>query len=128
MGQSGFGLVPDRSTGQIVAVPAVEGDARLICPGYCPAQWAPDGKFFYVGAVASSRNGPGKTIAIPAPPGRTLPDLPEAGIRGLEDAKAFPGAVVLEGWDISPGLDPSVFAYVKMTVHRNLYRIPLDLP
>jgi hypothetical protein len=113
------------STGSVMAVPTTGGDARLICPGACPVQWAPDGKFFYVGVVPRSLSSPGKTVAIPVPPGQTLPELPASGIRALEDAKAFPGARVLDGWDISPGLDPSVFAYAKTTVHRNLYRIPL---
>ena len=41
--------------------------------------------------------------------GKTLPDLPSAGIRGLNDAevlnytKVFRGATIIEGWDISPG-------------------------
>ena len=28
----------------------------------------------------------------------------------------------------APGPDPSVYAYVKATVQRNLFSIPLDLP
>jgi hypothetical protein len=59
------------------------------------------------------------------PPGETFPDLPASGIRGQADAGAFPGARLIDGWGISPAPDPSVFAYVKTTVHRNLFRIPL---
>jgi hypothetical protein len=54
-----------------------------------------------------------------------FPDLPDSGIRGLDDAADFPGARIIEAIGISPGPDPSVFAYVKTTVPRNLFRIAL---
>jgi hypothetical protein len=90
-----------------------------------PPVWAPDGKFLYIGIEPSSQTSRGKTLAIPILAGETLPELPASGIRGLEEAKAFPGARVIDGWGLSPGSDPSVYAYVKTTVHRNLYRIRL---
>jgi DNA-binding winged helix-turn-helix (wHTH) protein/Tol biopolymer transport system component len=116
---------PDVSVGAIVAVPTGGGAPRRICAGFRPVAWAPDGKFFYIGVARSSRTSPGKTLAIPVQTGETLPDLPASGIRGLDDAAAFPGSRLIEGWVISPGPDPSVFAYVKTTMHRNLFRIPL---
>jgi DNA-binding winged helix-turn-helix (wHTH) protein/Tol biopolymer transport system component len=108
-----------------MAVPIGGGSSRRICSGLCPAEWAPDGKFLYVGLAPNSRTTRGQTLAIPIPAGETLPNLPSSGIRGPEDAKAFPGARLLDAWGISPGLDPSVFAYTKTTAHRNLFRIPL---
>jgi hypothetical protein len=72
-----------------------------------------------------SRTSAGKTFAIPVPPGETFPDLPASGIRGQADARTFPGSRVIEAWHIAPGPDPSIYAYVKTTVHRNLFRIPL---
>jgi hypothetical protein len=54
-----------------------------------------------------------------------FPSLPDSGVRGLEDAAGLRGARIIEAYDISPGADPSVFAYVKTTVHRNLFRIAL---
>jgi len=59
------------------------------------------------------------------PPGDTLPALPDSGVLGLEHAKTLPGGRILEGWDIAPGPDPSVFAFTKTIVHRNLYRVPV---
>ena len=63
------------------------------------------------------------------------PKLPSLGIRGPEDVKAIPGTRFLDAtevqmmashvWLISPGPEPSVFAYVKISMHRNLYRIPV---
>jgi hypothetical protein len=106
-----------------MAVPVGRGEPRRICR--CYVVWAPDGRFLYLGLQRASRTGPGKTLAIPVPAGDSLPNLPATGVRGLKDAELFPGSRVVEGWAISPGPDPSIFAYVKTTVHRNLYRIPL---
>jgi DNA-binding winged helix-turn-helix (wHTH) protein/Tol biopolymer transport system component len=107
-----------------MALPVDGGAPRGIC--HCYVAWAPDGKFLYLGLERSSRTSSGKTLAIPIPPGKTLPDLPASGIRGLSDATLFPGSRVIDGWALSPGPDPSTFVYVKTTVHRNLFRIPLN--
>ena len=108
-----------------MAIPASGGAPRRICENYCPVAWAPDGKFLYVGVERSSRTGPGKTLVLPIPAGEMLPRLPDSGIRGLDDGRELPGGRIIEVWDISPGHDPSIYAYVKTTVHRNLFRIPL---
>jgi hypothetical protein len=68
----------------------------------------------------------GKTWVIPLQPGEMLPDLPSSEIQTLDDAsKLFPGAHVINGYAIFPSSNPSVYAYVKNTMHRNLFRIPL---
>jgi Tol biopolymer transport system component len=109
-----------------VAVPIGGGSERRICSGgYCPVAWGPDGRFLYVGVAIGSQTTRGKTLAIPILPGEALPKLPASGIRALDAEAAVPRSRVIEAWNISPGLDPSVFAYVKTTVHRNLFRIPL---
>jgi DNA-binding winged helix-turn-helix (wHTH) protein/Tol biopolymer transport system component len=112
-------------TSAIVAVPTAGGAPRLICDGFRPVAWDPEGKFFYIGLVRSSRTSSGKTLAIPLRPGESLPNLPASGIRGPDDAAFFPGSRVIEGWAFSPGPDPSVFAYARASMHRNLFRIPV---
>jgi DNA-binding winged helix-turn-helix (wHTH) protein/Tol biopolymer transport system component len=107
-----------------IAVPTNGGAPRRVC-GACVAKWAPDGKFFYVSVRAPSQKDRGKCVAIPVPPGETLPALPEKGIQSLADGMALSGARVVEEADITPGPDPSTFAYVKTSVHRNLFRVPL---
>ena len=112
--------------GGTLAVPTDGGAPRWICRGCGLATaWAPDGKFLYVSLRRESRGSPAKTVAISIPQGQTLPNLPPSGIQGLDLETAFPGAHVIEAWNISPGPEPSVFAYVKTTTHRNLFRIPL---
>jgi serine/threonine protein kinase/Tol biopolymer transport system component len=116
--------LPGSSSGGTLAVPVAGGAPRLICAG-CPVTWAPNGRFLYVALESESHTSPGKTVAIPIPPGETLPGLPASGIRSPEEGSALPGARVIGRWAISPGPDPSVYAYTKTTVHRNLFRIPL---
>jgi DNA-binding winged helix-turn-helix (wHTH) protein/Tol biopolymer transport system component len=126
-----LGISPDRrllitdSSAAILATSIRGGPPRRICMGWCSASWAPDGKFFYIGLPPNSGLPRAKTLAIPVPAGETLPGLPSSGIRGPEDAKAIPGTRLLDGWFIAPGPGPSTFAYVKTTMHRNLYRIPV---
>ena len=116
--------VPLPNDDAIRAIPIRGGSSRRICT-WCSADWAPDGRFFYIGLAPNSRTTKSKTLAIPILAGETFPKLPTSGIRGLEDAKAITGTRLLDGWFISPGPDPSIFAYVKTTMHRNLYRIPV---
>jgi hypothetical protein len=108
----------------IMAIPIRGGSSRRICP-WCSVDWSPDGNFVYVGLPPNSHTPRGTTLAIPLPAGETLPKLPSSGFRGPEDAKALPGTRLLDGWFLSPGPDPNIFAYVKTTMHRNLYRIPI---
>jgi DNA-binding winged helix-turn-helix (wHTH) protein/Tol biopolymer transport system component len=116
--------VPLPDDNSIRAIPIGGGSSRRICT-WCSADWAPDGGFFYIGFAPNSRTNRSKTLAIPIPAGKTFPELPSSGIRGPKDAKVIPGTSLLDGWFISPGPEPSVFAYVKTTMHRNLYRIPV---
>jgi DNA-binding winged helix-turn-helix (wHTH) protein/Tol biopolymer transport system component len=111
--------------GALAALSTTEGAERCICQEPCMAAWAPDGRFLYLGLEPPSRTGPGKTIAIPVPPGEMLPTLPVTGVHGLDDVADFRGARIINGWGISPGPDPSIFAFLKTTMHRNLFEIPL---
>ena len=87
--------------------------------------WAPDGKFLYCSVQKPSLTDPGKMRVIPLPPGEMLPKLPPLGMRGPDDPTLFPGSYLIDAYGISPSPDPSVYAYVKTTMHRNLFWIPL---
>ena len=111
--------------GGTYAVPLDGGPARRICSG-CPVTWSPDGKFLHLGVVTPSQTNARRTRVVPIPPGEMLPSLPPFGMRGLDDPNAFPGSYLIDESGISPSPDPSVYAYVKTTMHRNLFRIPLQ--
>jgi serine/threonine protein kinase len=118
---------PDGRLGGTFAVPIAGGEPRRICSG-CPVIWSPDGKFLYAGVEQDSRESHGRTRVFPLPPGETLPRLPSLGMRSpaaADDPKLFPDSYLIDAYGISPGPDPSVYAYVKTRMHRNLFRITL---
>jgi hypothetical protein len=67
----------------------------------------------------------GKALAIPVPPGKSLPDLPAGGIDLTAAEVSVPGARVIDHAVISPGPDPSTYVFTKTDLQRNLFRIPL---
>jgi Tol biopolymer transport system component len=108
------------------AYPAAGGAPVRICPGCRRAQWSADGRFFLIsytgmGILAAG----GKTFVIPIARGRSLPDLPAHGIGSETEAGALPGAQVIDHGEVSPGPTPSIYAFVKVTAQRNLYRVPI---
>ncbi len=109
-----------------LAVPLDGGAPRPMCDCAGGIAWAPDGRYLYVQiASATSGGSPGKTVAIPVPPGQTLPPLPENAIRNPAEWAKVPGVKIVNHDGIAPGPDPSTYAYVKSTGHANLFRIPL---
>ena len=129
-----FGVSPDRRIAVVgraspdvhTAAVTIGGTVkRKICKGYCPVAWDPSGKFLYVGVQPNSSVATGKTAVIPIPAQESLPELPEHGLDGLESARSLHGVQFVDGYEISPGPSPDVFAYMKQTVHRNLMQVRL---
>ena len=108
----------------VMAYPAEGGEAVPVCDD-CDVEWGPGGKFLYLSFGAFSFYNVGITVAIPIPGGEALPALPDVGLQGEEDALALPDVRIIEPGFIAPGPDPSIYAFVRSTVQRNLYRIPL---
>jgi hypothetical protein len=99
-------------------------DSRL-CLSYCLVSWASSGRFLYVPVEAGTLTSPGRSLAVPLGPGETLPVLPADGIRPEAKADEVPGALSVNREQLVGGQDPAHYAYVKTTVHRNLYRVTL---
>ena len=108
-----------------IAVPTHGGAPKKICPPGCQAWWSSDGKFFYVSLDRASATSPGKTLAIPVPAGKSLPDLPASAIDWAVELVKLPGARVIEQGSLSMGPDPSTYVFTKTDLQRNLFRIPL---
>jgi serine/threonine protein kinase/Tol biopolymer transport system component len=108
-----------------LAVPLHGGVPRKVCYT-CSAAWSPDGRFFYVGSDRSAfATSAGKTLAIPVPAGKSLPDLPAAGISVADGAVGLPGTLTIEDGLILPGPDSSTYLFTRTDSQRNLFRIPL---
>jgi eukaryotic-like serine/threonine-protein kinase len=117
-----FGLAP------MMGRRASGGPTFRICD-FCNANWGPKGDFFYVRFRDVGENGGGKTFAFRLPPGKELPPLPPEGFKSADDVKGPNVVAVIDMAGISvfaPGPDPSIYAYARVAVQRNLFRIPLE--
>jgi eukaryotic-like serine/threonine-protein kinase len=115
-----------------IEVDAYDGSSQTVICQHCgtageenrgvtPAMvsWSPDRKFLYVHASRTRQS-----YAVPLPPGQLVPPLPPAGLARLTDAANLPGAKTFPEPRAYGGADPSVYAYPRVTTHRNIYRIP----
>jgi serine/threonine protein kinase len=116
-GQWVIALVPGGAT---IAIPIDGGVAKTICARRCYPSWSSDGGFLYVAFPEE-----GKTFAIPIQAGKSLPDLPAAGIRDAAAGAELRGARTIEHGSFGPGPDPSTYVFTKADPQRNLFRIPL---
>jgi WD40 repeat protein len=118
--------------GADVYVEAYDGSSQtLICKGCGTAgeenrgvtppllSWSPDQKFLYV-HVPYTR----QTYAVPLRPGQFLPPG-EGVLRHLGDAAKLAGAKAFPEPRAFGAADPSIYAYPRVTTHRNIYRIPV---
>jgi DNA-binding winged helix-turn-helix (wHTH) protein/Tol biopolymer transport system component len=103
----------------ILAVPIRGGAPKKICYLVCWGGWSSDGKFFYVGTPA------GKTLLIPVPTGKSLPDLPPSGIDLAGSEAGLHGARVIEHGSITLGFNPTEYVFLNTELQRNLFLIPL---
>jgi hypothetical protein len=113
--------------GEILAIPLHGGAPKKLCTSAdCRAVWSQDGSFLYVD-MTKLASGPfaGKSVVIPIPAGKSLPDLPAAGLDANNGEIQLAGARVIEHGPVSPGPDPSIYVFEKRDLQRNLFRIPL---
>jgi eukaryotic-like serine/threonine-protein kinase len=81
--------------------------------------WTPDGRFVHWRYADT-------TVAIPVAPGRMLPAIPAGGVQSKEALEALPGARVVSKQERTfPGPDTAVYAFMKLTTQRNIYRVPV---
>ncbi len=111
----------------VTARPLEAGPAIRVCK-FCGIGWGPDGKLLYLRFRDIGEMGGGTVVVISLAPGKDLPVLPPAGVNSVEDTK---GLNVVAEIDMAGkvifaiGPDPSVYAYSRVTVQRNLYGLPL---
>ena len=114
--------------GALVVYPAGTGSPRRLCD-LCAPPWGTEPPAFYFGWAPNSEfaywNFSGATYAIPLQSGRLLPDIPAGGIQSEEGVAALPGArLISEQGRSVPGPNPSMYAFVKVSTQRNIYRVP----
>jgi hypothetical protein len=98
--------------------PVGGGAPTLMRKGWWPSQWSRDGKALYV-EVGTGENSQrhGRTAVLPL----GANGLPTQSAMSVLDTPLIPHPEM----NLSMGSDPSVYAFVKLETHRNIYRIPL---
>jgi hypothetical protein len=91
--------------------------------------YALNDKYLYVRLREIGEMSGGKVYVIALPAGKSLPALPPSGIKSAEDFRGLNVVSVIDMTGLSifaPGPNPSTYAYSRVTVQRNLFRIPLN--
>ncbi len=108
----------------VVAFPTSGGPGIPVCD-LCHVEWGPEGRFLYVWFHGWGGAEVTRSFALTITPGKPFPQLPAAGLKSETEVAKAPGVKVIDQGVIAPGPNPSVYAFTRSSVHRNLYRIPL---
>jgi len=106
----------------IVAFPVESGAPVTICIALCRPRWDAQGKVLFVGFAQQAEQ---VNYGLPVHAGLGLPALPAGGLSGGTDASQIKGVTIVHQ-RVSSALNSSVYAFVRSTTRRNIYRIPLQ--
>ena len=100
------------------------GNAVPVCAD-CVGWWSDDATSFILSRQTGAEEELG-TYVLPIRGGTELPNLPPGGYSTIDDAVRENGVrVISETTNVALGRAPNVYAFIRETVHRNLYRVPL---
>ena len=108
----------------IEAIPLQGGPARRICYEECEFSWSSDGSTAFLNARSMESPSGSKTYVMPLKKGEMLPELPPAGIRSPSQIPNREHLQVINE-KIEDAANASFYAFVRRTVQRNLYRVPI---
>ena len=123
----------DPSLTRVVAHELRGNGAVAVCDDLCDLYWEGDRKLVYIRFPNSSS----PAVVVPTASDSIFPKLPTAGLKSISDALKLPGARAMSefgterpgsysfGRQIEMHLEPDVYAYVKFSQQRNIYRIAL---
>ncbi len=115
----GAPVLGQESTAEMKAFAADGSTAVTLCVVECSLNWDMSGKFGFV----SFWNQPSDSYGLPMMHATGLPQgLPFAG-KGPEE---LPKSIPMIPWYVESAMSPSVYAYTRQNIRRNLYRIPLQ--
>ena len=122
------GLVTDKSSSHGLQAYSLEGLPPItLCYSWCHVSWSSDLKYFYVNPSLTPEQAT-HTYAIPLQAGHLFPSVPLTGFHTEQEIMAVPGVQKIDSanaWAMVNGRNPSIYAYDRRSVRRNLYRIPI---
>jgi serine/threonine protein kinase/Tol biopolymer transport system component len=122
------------TTGEDVRLYSLEGHPAINVCTFCGTvgaekrgvtppvlSWSRSGKYLYLHAAWTSR----ETYVIPLLAGEVLPPLPAEGVQTISQIPKLRGAQPVPQERAFMSDDPSVYAFIRNTTHRNIYRVPV---
>ena len=88
-------------------------------------RWSRDGKHLILSLPTGALLNGGRSYVIPLLPGQAFPEIPPGGFQSEAEIARVRGARRIDAYDVTFGPNQEVYAFVRETVERNLYRIPL---
>ncbi len=121
-------LAGDQSSSHGLQAYSLEGaPAITICYSWCSVSWSPDLKYFYIRQSSAPTNS-SRFFAVPLKNGSLFPPIPPTGFHADSEILALPGVQKINVTDIGTlvsGNNPSIYAFDRRSVRRNLYRVPI---
>lgn len=118
--------IPNVSPPPTLILPLDGGPPIRICEALCAPAWSPNGKYLYLDAADESPEWPnGQTAAIPISASDIAPRLNAELTHGPAGWARIRGARMIDRSNVAPGASLSVYAYIKASVHANLFRLGL---
>jgi Tol biopolymer transport system component len=97
---------------------ALDGGPPVTSGAFSPLRWSLDGRSLFTAGAW--------TYSVPLRPGESLPPIPAGGFHSEEEIARLPGARKINASNIVPGPSAEVYAFYRVTIQRNLYRIPIQ--
>ena len=101
---------------------SLQGEPPVRICDNCDVRWTKDGKWLAAAFEPNSGMSTSRTLLFPLGAHSSLPALPNGGLHSLEAPSR--GVLSIDEYAVL-GPDPSVYVFVKASVHRNLYRVPI---
>jgi eukaryotic-like serine/threonine-protein kinase len=112
------------TVGAMVVVRADGGATiRTQVPPATKMGWSADGKYLFVQRLDGNHSG--SAFALPVSAGHLVPDSILHGYPSRQDVLKLPGGRVIAGTAIAPGPTADIYAFMRETVQRNLYWVPV---
>ena len=94
--------------------------------GDLPVGWSPDGRSIFISVpTAMMAEFSGRTYVVPLPRGQAFPQIPVGGFRTEAEIAKLPGALLIDELGVTPRPAPGIYAFVRVTLQRNLFRVPI---
>jgi hypothetical protein len=84
--------------------------------------WTGDGKYLFLHTALMNM---GKVYVLPLAPGELVPARMLQGLLSEQEILKIPGARIIPAALVAPGPTADTYAFVRESVQRNLYRVPL---